>query len=119
MRPPVTAKAITDNGRPPAITTTPAVPLTTAGRANGESPPNDVAWAATVAAPRITVVYRARSVPPSDRSTTSGCSTATSPSMSPSRAAARNASTTSRCRTPISSGSGDCPRTRRRARLAS
>jgi hypothetical protein len=44
--------------------------------------------------------------PPSARSTTSGSSTATSASKSPSRAAARNASTTSHCASRSASGPG-------------
>ena len=36
IRPPVTVKPMTENGRPPGATTTPAAPLTSAGRTNGD-----------------------------------------------------------------------------------
>ena len=57
-------------------------------------------------------------MPPSDRSSTSGSRTARSRSKSPSRAAARNASTTAHWPSRSTSGTG-APCTRRRPRLAS
>ena len=57
-------------------------------------------------------------MPPSDRSSTSGSRTARSRSKSPSRAAARNASTTAHWPSRSTSGTG-APWTRRRPRLAS
>src|ERR687891_500182 len=59
-----------------------------------------------------------RSTPPSIRSSTSRSSTSRRAAKSPSREAAKNASTTSRCRARSASGSGESC-TRRRARLAS
>ncbi|MDG4800647.1 hypothetical protein [Micromonospora sp. WMMD980] len=55
----MTVNAITDSGRPPALTSTPAAPLTSTGRAYGKSRPNVVACPATSVAPVSTVLCRA------------------------------------------------------------
>jgi hypothetical protein len=120
IRPFVTVKAVTETGRPSAVTTTPAAPLTSAGRTRAPGRENSTtARLATATAPRSTSEASGRRAPPSDRSTTSGSSTATSPSRSPARAAAKKASTTSRWAARSASGAGtSAPRTRRRALLA-
>ena len=50
--PPRTVNPMTETGRPPGATTTPAAPFTSAGRTNGESRANIRAWLATASAPR-------------------------------------------------------------------
>ena len=82
--PPRTVKAITDSGRPFGATTTPAAPLTRAGRTHGASDAKVIARLATSAAPRTVIVCAGRRRPPSLCSTTSGSRTATSASKSPS-----------------------------------
>ncbi len=116
--PPRTVKPMTVTGRPSTSTTTPAAPFTSTGRSSAPGSENMIALDATVLAPRSTPVASGRLAPPSDRTTTSGSSTATSRSRSPPRAAAKNASTTSRWRDRSASGTG-APWTRRRPRLAS
>ena len=78
------------------------------------------ACSATVFAPWTTLDAAAprTRAPESARSTTSGCSSASSASKSPPREAARKASSTSFCRPRSGSAEGVAPRTRRRARLA-
>ena len=109
---------MTEDGCPRGATTTPSVPLTSAGRTSGWSRLKASAWAATAAAPHTVTEAPGRSTPPSDRSTMSWSSTAMSPSMSPSRAAAMKASTTAHWWVTSVSGTA-APCTRRRARLAS
>src|SRR5437016_1131647 len=82
----------------------PGAPLTSAGRpsrANGA--PRVRIVRATASGPRA-VAGCAR--PPRTRKTTSGSSSATRASKSPARDAARNASTSSRCRATVASGIG-------------
>jgi hypothetical protein len=94
----------------------PGVPFTSTGRAERARQAKPSAWEATAAAPRTTLVPPAVSA----RTTTSGSSRASSAWKSPSREAARNASTTARCRPRSAPGpDGARPWTRRRARLAS
>ncbi len=76
------------------------------------------AWLATASAPWISRGTREGTGPRSALITTFGSRMATSPSKSPSRAAARKASMTSRCALTSASGVGAAC-TRRRARLAS
>ena len=54
IRPPVTVKPMTENGRPVGVTTTPAAPLTSAGRTNCASCANGMARRATFSAPWTT-----------------------------------------------------------------
>ncbi len=55
--PPVTVKAMTDNG-PPCAATTQAAPLSRAGRASGASRPKVIAWLATLTVSRPDVAAR-------------------------------------------------------------
>ena len=119
IRPPATVSEMTANGRPSGSQATPpGTPLTSARVAVSANRRNDIACVATASAPRTTEASSGRALPPSERTTTSGSSTANSRSKSPSRAAARNASTTAHWPSRSVSGTG-APRTRRRARLAS
>ena len=102
--PPLIVKPMTENGRPRGATTTPAAPFTSAGRTNGESREKVSVCSATARAPRTSLDRPARTAPPSIRSTTSGSSTASSASKSPSREAAKKASTTSRWRGEVGVG---------------
>src|SRR5262249_18872792 len=113
----LTVKPMTETGRPPGATTTPAAPFTSAGCTNGESRAKVSACSATARAPRTTAGMPTGTMPMSAWSTTSGSSTATSAAKWPSRAAAKNASTTARWRDRSASGTF-APCTRRRARLA-
>ncbi len=102
--PSLTVKPPTANGSPRANTTNPGAPFTRTGRVNQVGPEKVTACPATAAAPRTTLDRPGRTAPASARSTTSGSRTASSPSKSPVRAAARKASTTSRWR--LRSGRG-------------
>ena len=90
-----TVKPMTENGSPPGATTTPAAPSTSAGRTKGESRAKVSACAATSRAPRTTPSSRTQrpavgarhDVRIEDRD---------SASKSPSREAAKKASTTRR-----------------------
>ena len=103
-----------ERGAPAGAVSTPTVPLTSTVRRAAASARNRSAWPATAAAPTSGTTP----APVSARSTTSGSRTAIKASKSPSREAARNASTTVRCRLTSVSGTGAAC-TRRRARLAS
>ena len=79
-------------------TTTPAAPFTSTGRRAADGIANVIARLATADAPSTNAVAATLTRPPSERSTTSGCRMSTRAAKSPSREAAKNASTTSRCR---------------------
>src|SRR5215204_1184283 len=82
------------------------------GRTNGESREKVSVCSATARAPRTSLDRLARTAPPSIRSTTSGSSTASSVSKSPSREAARKASTASRWQARPASAEVAAPCTR-------
>ena len=84
---------------------------------NGESREKVSVCSATARTPRTSLEKPAGKAPPSMRSTTSGSSTTSSASKSPSREAARKASTASRWQARLASAEVVAPRTRRRARL--
>ena len=99
-----TVKPMIVTSWPPSKITAPAAPFTNAGRTTAEGRAKVIAPRATAVAPRTTRETAERTAPPSDRSTMSGWSTATSASKSPPRAAAKKASTTARCRVKSLSG---------------
>ena len=113
-------KPRTATGLPSGVMTRPGVPLTSAGRANcAIARAKVIASCAAAAAPIIGSRAGGATPPPSTRKTTAGSRTAMSASKSPARAAARNASTSSRWREMSVCASGATFWTRRRGRLAS
>ena len=114
---PRTVNRSTSANRPAGATTMPTASSTMAGSAKRAFAANIRALVATAAAPRIVVGEPAAVA--STCNTTSPSSTASRPSKSPSRAAARNASTSRRWRTRSVVVFGVFPRTRCRARAAS
>src|SRR5438128_2307242 len=116
----LTVNATTTGASPGVRTMTPAPPFTTIGSAKAANRgPVICSRRATASAPTIGGRASGPVPPPSLRKTTSGSRTASNPSKSPERAAARNASTTDRWRARSASGFGATRCTRRRARLAS
>jgi hypothetical protein len=94
IRPPATVSERMANGRPSgAQATPPGIPLTSTRVDVSTNRRNDIACMATPSAPRTIVTRPGRAARPSERTTTFGSSTASSRWKSPSRDAARNAST--------------------------
>ena len=85
IRPSTTVKPMIASGRPSMVTTTPAAPLTSAGRRSAAGSAYVSACPAAAAVPLETDERSGRRRPPSDRATTSGSSSATSASKSPAR----------------------------------